>query len=40
MLQIQSHTPAAAADLVAMFSGVKLSKARVGLIYLKFMSGT
>lgn len=37
---IHSHTPAAAEDLVAMFSGVKDSSARVALIALKLLSGT
>jgi len=37
---IQSQTPAAAADFVEMFSGVKVSRARVALMALKLDSGT
>jgi hypothetical protein len=40
ILIIQSQTPAAAADLVEMFSTVNVSRAKVALIALKLLSGT
>jgi hypothetical protein len=40
ILIIQSQTPAAADDFVAMFSGVNVSKAKVSLICLKLFAGT